>query len=293
VRKDSIPCIERTKYEIFIQEAFFMKKLFILGWVFVLLVSSCANVDKSIKPAAVPEIQPGILTGYLTRDTIPDSLALLAAPPATGSAAFVLDEEVKQKYLTLRDTPRWTLAVSDDDLTFPHAAGTFSCAIDAPITERNTPHLYILLRRVLTDAGLSTYKAKYYHKRTRPFVANKERTCTPSTEEHLAKNFSYPSGHTSIGWAWALILCEIAPDKTDAILARGRAFAESRLVCNVHWQSDLISGFLIGSAAVARLHADPIFRADLEAARAELAAVRKQGIKPTRDCEAEAGALSP
>lgn len=269
-----------------------MKRLLIFGWIFILFVSGCVNVDKSIKPAAVPEIRPGILKGYLERDVLPDSLALLPAPPAQGSAAFALDEEVKRQSLALRDTPRWTQAAVDDELAFPHAAGTFSCALNAPITEQDTPHLYILLRRILTDAGLATYKAKFYHKRIRPFVASKERTCTPKTEAHLAKNFSYPSGHTSLGWAWALVLTEIAPDKTDAILARGRAFAQSRLVCNVHWQSDVNEGYITGAAAVARLHADPAFRADLEAAKTELSAVRARGLQPTRNCKEEAAALA-
>ena len=42
-----------------------------------------------------------------------------------------------------------------------------------------------------------------------------------------------PNLHPSaIGWTWALTLSEISPDQTDAILARGRAFGESRVVCN-------------------------------------------------------------
>ncbi len=111
-------------------------------------------------------------------------------------------------------------------------------------------------------------------------------------EEGLRKDGSYPSGHTAIGWAWALILSEIAPEHADAILARGRAYGESRVICNVHWHSDVVEGRFVGAAAVARLHADPAFRADLEAAKAEFAAVRIRGLKPTRDCQAEADALT-
>jgi acid phosphatase (class A) len=48
----------------------------------------------------------------------------------------------------------------------------------------------------------------------------------------------------------------------------------------------------MGAAAVARLHADPGFRAELEAAKAELSAVRAKGLRPTRDCQAETGALA-
>src|ERR1035437_3907945 len=94
------------------------------------------------------------------------------------------------------------------------------------------------------------------------------------------------------GWAWALILSEIAPEQADAILARGRAFGQSRVICNVHWQSDVMEGRIMGAATVARLHADPTFRADLEAARKELAAVRAKNRKPVRDCKAEVDALA-
>ena len=108
----------------------------------------------------------------------------------------------------------------------------------------------------------------------------------------MRKDGSYPSGHTAIGWAWALILTEIAPERADAVLARGRAFGESRVVCNVHWHSDVVEGRFMGAAAVARLHADPGFLADIEAVKAEYAKVRAEGLKPPRDCRAEAKALA-
>jgi acid phosphatase (class A) len=87
-------------------------------------------------------------------------------------------------------------------------------------------------------------------------------------------------------------LTEIAPDRADALLARGRSFGESRVICGVHWQSDVVAGRLVGAGTVARLHADPVFRADLEAARKELLSVLAKGLLPTRDCSAEAAAMS-
>jgi len=48
----------------------------------------------------------------------------------------------------------------------------------------------------------------------------------------------------------------------------------------------------MGAATVARLHADPTFRADMEAARAEVAAVRAKGLPSERDCSTEAEALA-
>ena len=77
----------------------------------------------------------------------------------------------------------------------------------------------MLLRRTLADAGLSTYTAKNNYQRKRAFMVNEKPICTPEEAEGLRKDGSYPSGHTAIGWAWALILSEIAPERADAILA--------------------------------------------------------------------------
>ncbi|MBW2297055.1 MAG: phosphatase PAP2 family protein, partial [Deltaproteobacteria bacterium] len=202
------------------------------------------------------------------------------------------DKEDNLKNLALNGTPRWTLAAKDAELKFPKAAETFSCALNAPITEQDTPYLYILLRRTLMDAGLSTYSAKQMYERPRPFIVNGEPICTPEKVEHLKESGSYPSGHTAIGWAWALILAEIAPEHVNEIITRGRVFGESRKICNVHWHSDIVAGRLVGASVVARLHADPTFIADLEAAKAELASVREKGLKPTHDCQVEVEALT-
>ena len=255
-------------------------------------IAGCTGLEKHNKLEPVPEVLPGVLQGYLPLEATPNSLALIPPPPFDGSAALALDRDVNVHSLALRGTARWGLAAEDAMLMFPQAAGTFSCAINAPITEQQTPQLYRLLRRSLADAGFSTYVAKNHYQRARPFVVNKEPICTPADEERLMESASYPSGHTAIGWAWALILAEVSPDQTDAILERGWAYGESRMTCNVHWQSDVTMGRVMGSATVARLHADPGFLAAIAAAKDEIKAAHAKGLKPTRDCQAEADALA-
>ncbi|NOQ42586.1 MAG: acid phosphatase, partial [Desulfuromusa sp.] len=139
----------------YIQNNLFYKTLFI--FMSIALMAGCASIEKLSNPEPVPEIRPGLLQGYLPTDALPDSLSLLPPPPAAGSTSLTLDEDVSQKSIALRDSPRWKLAAEDANLMFPQTAGTFSCALNAPITEQNTPHLYMLMRRTLTDAGLSTY----------------------------------------------------------------------------------------------------------------------------------------
>ena len=259
----------------------------------ILVLSGCASLLSAGAPAPVSEIAPGLLAGYLPKASLPDSLALLPPPPATGTAAMALDEAFARSTFAQRGSPRWALAEADANLAFPEAAGVFSCALGAPISQEATPRLYRLLRRTLTDAGLSTYGAKNRYQRARPFAANEQPICTEGERAALAKDGSYPSGHTAIGWAWALVLSEIAPDRANALFARGLAYGESRNICNVHWRSDVQSGLVMGAATVARLHADAEFRHDLDAANTELANVRAKGLRPGRDCAQEAAALAP
>ena len=245
------------------------------------------------KNGTMPDLWPGSVPGYLTKEEAPDSVSLVPKPPAPGSGALAADEEANRNGLALRGSPRFAQATEDANLTFPRAAGTFSCALNAPVSEAETPKLYQLLRRVLSDAGYSTSAAKNLYKRQRPFLVNKETTCTPADEPDLAKQGSYPSGHSAAGWAWAMILAEVAPDRAEAIFERGRAFGQSRVVCNVHWQADVNEGRILGAATVARLHADPAFASDLEAVKKEFAAVRSKSLAPSRDCAAETAALAP
>ena len=93
-------------------------------------------------------------------------------------------------------------------------------------------------------------------------------------EEALGKDGSYPSGHTAIGWAWALILMEVYPEQADVIMERGLQFGISRNVCNVHWHSDVVAGRMMGAAAVAKLHANADFIIDLKVAKEEIKALK-------------------
>ncbi len=115
--------------------------------------------------------------------------------------------------------------------------------------------------------------------------------CVPRSDS-LVKSGSYPSGHSTMSWTWGLILADLAPDRATEILSRARAYSESRVVCGVHYPSDIANGRLNGSALFATLEANADFRADLEKARGEVAAARAAGAA-TPDpgiCKVEADA---
>ena len=87
------------------------------------------------------------------------------------------------------------------------------------------------------------------------------------------------------------MLSEIAPERQNQILSRGLPYVQSRSVCRVHWNSDVQAGFVMGSATVARLHSNPVFRADLRAAAGEVESLRKNNGQGNTNCSLELEAL--
>lgn len=66
---------------------------------------------------------------------------------------------------------------------------------------------------------------------------------------------SYPSGHSAFIMGVGMLLMEVMPDKADLILKALVEFANSRVICRYHNQSDVTYGLIIGSMMIPVLHA--------------------------------------
>ncbi|CDE06765.1 MAG: phosphatase PAP2 family protein [Prevotella sp.] len=215
---------------------------------------------------------------FLEIDQVPNSLQLLPGPPDPASVAFLYDQARYNWGKMQRNTPRGEQAFQDARIGGQHLPDAFSEAFGININPQDTPEIYKLIVGMREDAGdLATRAAKDYYNRQRPFSFYGEMTCNPEQQEELSTNGSYPSGHTSIGWATALVLSEINPDRINDILQRGYQMGESRVICGYHFQSDVDAGRITGAGVVARLHADPGFNAQLEKAKKEFAGLKKAG----------------
>ena len=78
-----------------------------------LAIASCAPVQPAKDAGAGMAAASDFAGGYLTKEIVPDSLALLPPPPGPGSPALALDEEIHKSAAALRDTPRYRLAALD------------------------------------------------------------------------------------------------------------------------------------------------------------------------------------
>lgn len=219
----------------------------------------------------------GRVAGYLDGKPVPDLMRVLPAPPQPGSARAEDDRATFQATRALQGSARWTLAtrdVTDDRFT------AFSCAMGMKLDAKSAPKLAALFSR-MSDGGM-TGRAKTGFATRRPYLSQDGEICEPKTA-HLAGNGDYPSGHTSTGWSTALVLAELVPERATEILRRGRIYGESRFVCGSHSRSAVEAGFLAGASLVARWHAEAAFRADMDAARVELAGLR--GTAPAAEAD--------
>ncbi len=206
------------------------------------------------------------------------SLNLLPPPPSENSIQFLNDQAQYQWGKMQRDTPRGDQAAEDARVSGDGVPNAFSEAFGIKISKETTPEIYKLVLKMREDAGdLATREAKNKYMRVRPFAYYKEMTCNPEQQQELSTNGSYPSGHTAIGWATALVLAEINPDRQNEILERGYQMGQSRVICGYHWQSDVDAARLVSAAVVARLHADAAFQTQLAKAKKEFAKLVKDG----------------
>jgi acid phosphatase (class A) len=223
--------------------------------------------------------------GYIDRQSF-DVTGVLPLAPIEGTDRYELDRRIFRTTRVLQNTPRWTLAINDVQTDTPHLMSDFSCATEIVLTHERAPHLAALLTRASADTDAESSMAKRHFKRLRPFQIDQGPICEPASD--VENTYDYPSGHTTLGWTWASILAELLPERAVQILARGRAYGESRIVCGVHNASAVEAGRTSASATLAVVRASPAYQTDFAAARQELAALRSTGAKPDRaQCQAE------
>lgn len=210
----------------------------------------------------------------LPADECPNSLLILPAAPMPDKAVFAYDYSQYLWGKLQRPTPRGEQAKEDALLDIDHVLANFSPAMGAVLSRSTTPQLAHLLAGLLNCNA--TGDAKKYYKRVRPFMLFNEPSLTPDDEPYLRQDGSYPSGHSAYGWAVALILTEINPERQNELLKYGYEFGQSRVICGVHFQSDVDAGRVMGAAMVARLHADPDFMDRLEKAKKEFAGIKEK-----------------
>lgn len=231
----------------------------ILSGTAIALALTAAGTAQDARPA-----------GYLAAADVPDPLLIVGGPPAEDSPQAAAERAYFLSSRSMEGSARWKQAAADAELFGDVGHASFPCAIGKAITVKDTPTLSRMMDRLVVDAANGVRVLKTTFNRPRPMVGHDDAPLCVAREDWMKTNSSYASSNAAAGWAWALVLAELYPQKASAVLVRGREYGENRVICGLHYASDITAGQTMASAVVARLHANPEFLKDLEAARAEL-----------------------
>lgn len=255
------------------------------GALAALLLAACAP------GASHPPVFLDSDTGYLA----PADLARLAQavppPPAPGSAIDRADKAASARYAALEDSDRWLLATAHAELRPPLALQHFDCALGVRLGSAETPALDRIMARAFHDANAVAELAKAQATRPRPVGDDPERRACQRLDAAARASASYPSGSAAVGTAYAETFAALEPGRAEAARRMGREMGISRLICAMHYPSDVAAGEALGRAVAAEITAAPAFAEDAPAARAELAAARASG-RTSPGCAAERAALA-
>jgi acid phosphatase (class A) len=238
------------------------RKLSIWAVSLCLLAGGAALAQPASKPAAVSKfLKPGEL----------DPAVLIGPPPEDGSPRQ-LAEAAELVALAAARTPD-RLAKAEHDAAAEDA--TSILAVFGPAVNLNDlPATARLLADVRNEDDVASKSAKVLFHRNRPWISDATLAASPALEP-CAKGdakASYPSGHATMGYAAAGVLAQLMPGNARIILARGAEYAESRLICGVHYRSDTEAGHVLATALIAKLMTKPAFMEEFDAAKAELEA---------------------
>lgn len=205
---------------------------------------------------------------YVTPAAI-DAAHLVPAPPARGSGEDKADFDATlavHRAATAADLGR---AAEENTLTIFH----FAPAIGDGFVAGRFPKTESLFKQVEAEAKGVTDDAKKYFKRPRPYHVAPD--LFPHSIEHEdPTHYSYPSGHSTRGTVFALVLAELFPEKREALIAKGRDTGWLRVQGGVHYPQDIVAGRVLGMRIARDLLASPAFQRDLGEAKQELAAKR-------------------
>lgn len=202
---------------------------------------------------------------YLSGET--ESFVAQFGPPPAANSEITRQELDELLEIQRTRTPAQVAAAQADrkkDVSRFYA----SLGVD-PAHPPRLPRLQELTDTAEADIGPYVRAVKDKYRRLRPYeIEPKLEPCIGDVQGDL----SYPSGHATYGYLMGYLLSELVPERREAILRRADEFARQRMVCGVHFRSDVDAGRRGAVLLLEKMHESRAFGQDTGAAMAELRA---------------------
>ncbi len=227
---------------------------------------------------SLPVFAQATFEPYIPEDQLPDAVLCVPAPPENPSTEF--DHDIL-RYMwgkeQRKDSIRLEIAKRDAIWDLDTTLVIMSEPFGLKISKEETPAIYEVLTRGVTTIENIRIKPKAHYFRIRPFAYFGEPSIFPQDDDWLAKEGSYPSGHTIRTWACALVMAQLNPATAEAVYARAWMAGENRVISGCHWQSDVDASRPVASIGFAHLQTSSEFQKQMAKAREELKKLKAKG----------------
>lgn len=231
--------------------------------------SGDANLKASVQAGEKRHLQ------VLTAEQI-DPSHLLPPPPPDGSYAQIIDLNAWRQVVDERTPERYAQARWDNE---HEDISAFSEVLGPKFDLSKLPATAKLMAEVDNDQAIAASDAKvYFHRRfpvaSSPLLGDYHiYSCDDDVKKPADRPLrSYPSGHSTMGYTFAIVLSALVPNKSQAIFTRAADYAYSRRVCGDHYRSDTEASHALGTALGMMFLSSPKLQAQIEASKAELRA---------------------
>lgn len=195
-----------------------------------------------------------------------DFVALTPAPPASGSQLDRQDMQAVLLAQRTRTSAQIQQAQADDKEEDIFAFASVFGSLGPKFNAAELPVTAVLSQHLREASSVVNPPLKLRFARPRPFVAS---TLVHPVCEKTASN-SFPSGHSMVGTLEALALTQIVPEQSTEIFRRLDQYAHNRVVCGVHYPSDVAASRTLSASLFGLIAASPAFQKELASARAEV-----------------------
>jgi len=233
-----------------------------------------ANARTPASAVAAAPSRPKVRRSPAIFDPTVLNLSLLIAPPPSPDSDAGRAERAELHQLESTRTPEQIAAAQMDDKREDFTI--YSVILGSKFNLAALLAVGRLSTDVLADAGSVIPPLKSLYARPRPF--DFDMSLHPVCE--INHDGSYPSGHAFGGFISAYILVQMVPERKDDILARAEDYTHNRMVCGVHYRSDIEATRRVTLALIAYYLANPRFQRELTDATAELRAQLQLGPLP-------------
>ncbi len=199
------------------------------------------------------------------------NVALILPPPPAEGSAESLDERAELQRIDATRTPDAFAAAKHDDDT--KDASIFASILGPKFDLKQLPKTDALFQQLRVEEKAAAKRGKAFFARKRPWI--EDSSLHPCSTDDDA-NSSYPSGHATMGFSFAAVMARLVPEKSQAFMTRAATYGRARIICEVHFRSDVAAGQTLGLVVAERLMSNAQFRKMFDASAHEL---RVRGIR--------------